>query len=97
MKRSETSPKELAKALKISLPSSYKIISGANFPTIEKLILISEIFGVSLDDLIKKDLSQAISMAKEPTPEYQKVENVNELTEAIKALTEEMRKQKGTL
>lgn len=50
--------REFAKLLSVEDPAISKYESGDNKPTIESLINISEFFGVTVDDLLKKDLSK---------------------------------------
>lgn len=50
--------KEFASILGVEDPAVSKYESGDNKPTIESLVNISEFFGVSVDDLLKKDLSK---------------------------------------
>jgi len=51
------SQEDLAEALQVSRQSIYKWESGQSLPEVEKLILISELLGCSLDDLVKRDVN----------------------------------------
>lgn len=57
-KSSRITQKELARLLGVEDPAVSKYESGDNKPTIEGLVNISEFFGVTVDDLLKKDLSK---------------------------------------
>ena len=56
-KRSALSQEELAAQLDVSRQAISKWESGTAIPESEKLIAISEFFGISLDDLLKDDRS----------------------------------------
>lgn len=49
---------EMCRLLKISQPALANYENGARIPTVEGLLNISEFFGVTVDDLLKKDLSK---------------------------------------
>lgn len=49
---------DMAKLMKVQHPAISRYESGAIKPTIEGLINLSEFFGVTVDDLLKKDLEK---------------------------------------
>lgn len=49
---------DMCRLLKISQPALANYENGARIPSIEGLLNISEFFGVTVDDLLKKDLSK---------------------------------------
>ncbi len=55
------SQEELADKLNVSRQSVSKWESGISFPEIEKLIAISELFDVSIDNLLKKTTTEAFT------------------------------------
>lgn len=57
-KSNRITQKELARLLGVEDPAVSKYESGDNKPTVEGLLNISEFFGVTVDDLLKKDLSK---------------------------------------
>ena len=58
---------ELAKELNVSHQAVYKWESGRGYPDIQNLIRISDLFGVTVDDLIRNDkkLQDQISIKEE--------------------------------
>lgn len=59
-KSNRITQKELARLLGVEDPAVSKYESGDNKPTVEGLLNISEFFGVTVDDLLKKDLSKEV-------------------------------------
>lgn len=53
---------DMCRLLKISQPALANYENGTRVPTIEALVNISEFFGVTVDDLLKKDLSKEEQM-----------------------------------
>lgn len=51
---------DMAELLKVSKSNMSKYESGAVEPGLELLIRISELFGVAIDDLLKRDLSKEV-------------------------------------
>ena len=72
----EMSQLELAEALGVSRQSISKWETDASVPELEKLIKLSELFGISLDELVKDGINTAESAEPaappepEPTPQY---------------------------
>ena len=85
---------QLAKLLKITPQSVSRYLSGDSFPSIENLVLMSEIFKISIDDMIKKDLRDGV-VALEPTPEYEKVQNVDKLIRVFEDFTQQLKEIKS--
>lgn len=54
-KEKKMSQEQLADALNLSRQAISKWESGQNYPDIENLILLSDILGVTVDDLVKDD------------------------------------------
>lgn len=50
---------DLAEKLNVSRQSVSKWETGASVPELDKLLLLSEVFGLSLDQLVKGDASAA--------------------------------------
>lgn len=57
-KRKGYTQRELSEMLKVDNPAVSKYESGAIRPTIEGLLNLSELFDVTVDDLLKKDLEK---------------------------------------
>ena len=52
--------KDIAKALGVSNAMISKYANAEKLPSVEKLILISKMLGVSIDALLTKDLSEKV-------------------------------------
>lgn len=52
--------KDVAKALNVSNAMISKYANGEKLPSVERLILISKLFGISIDALLTKDLSAKV-------------------------------------
>ena len=72
----EMSQGDLADALEVSRQSISKWETNGSVPELDKLVKLSEIFGVSLDELItgKEQEKKAETVAEQPTPADAKVE-----------------------
>lgn len=55
-KQHNMSQEKLAEALNLSRQAISKWESGQNYPDIENLILLSELFGVTIDELVKDNV-----------------------------------------
>jgi transcriptional regulator with XRE-family HTH domain len=62
--------KQLGKTVGASLARISNYEKGISDPSIELLNHFSEIFNVTIDELINKDLSRSNTMAAEPEPDY---------------------------
>ena len=68
-KKSGLSQEQLAEQLNVSRQAISKWESGSAFPESEKLIIISNYFGVSVDYLLKDDVGDEV---KTPSAEFRK-------------------------
>lgn len=84
------SQSDLARRLGIKPQNVSKYLTGDNFPSIDILRKISDVLNITIDDLIKKDLSDPSFQVK-PAAEYEKVENVAKLIEAFENFTNELK------
>lgn len=71
---------DLAKKLQVKQAAISAYETGRNEPTIETLIKLADLFGVTIDDLIRKDLSALPEDALAAAP-------------ALPALVEELRRE----
>ncbi len=62
-KQKHWSQEELAEKLNVSRQAVSKWENASSIPDLDKIILLSEIFGVSLDDLIKEDTEEVLSFS----------------------------------
>ena len=58
-KQKHWSQEELAEKLNVSRQAVSKWENASSIPDLDKIILLSEFFGVSLDDLIKEDIEES--------------------------------------
>lgn len=55
-KKANLSVKDIQKVFKFETPQAiYKWIHGRNLPTVDNLIILAEIFGVTVDDILSVD------------------------------------------
>lgn len=59
-KRADMTQEQLAEALEVTRQSVSKWESGAGFPELEKLLRLSELFGVDLDTLLKGSAEESV-------------------------------------
>lgn len=48
---------ELAEQMGVSQPTVWEWVHGESIPTVERLIKISKITGISIDDLVKQEVA----------------------------------------
>ncbi|MDD6233278.1 MAG: helix-turn-helix transcriptional regulator, partial [Frisingicoccus sp.] len=76
------SQEELASRLNISRQSVSKWESTASIPELDKIIKLSEIFGVSTDYLLKEEIEEfPVTFYSEHEPENESVQNENHMEE----------------
>lgn len=86
----QTSQSDLARRLGIKPQSISKYLSGDNFPSIDVLILMAEVFDTTLDSLVRHDLSDP-NFKLIAASDYKKVENVDKLIEVFEGFTKELK------
>lgn len=84
-KRAGVTQNDLADKLGVTPTQISKYGSGKSSPPVEKIILISEIFDVNIEDLILKDLSQEAGRPAEKAPQSKEEEEemVNTLNKLL--------------
>ena len=93
--KKQMSQSELAKKLGVTSQSISRYTTGVSYPTLDTLMLLKEIFGYSLDELVTVDLALTTPLVREPLKEYEKTQNVDKLIQAISELTEAMKEKQG--
>lgn len=54
---SKMTQSELAEQMGVSQPTVWEWVHGDSLPTVERLIKISKITGISIDDLVKEEVA----------------------------------------
>ena len=85
---------ELANRLGVKPQAISRYVSGKIFPSMESLVLMCEIFGYTMDDLIRTDLSDPEFVIKGPVEDYQKTENVEKLISTFETMITQLREIK---
>lgn len=67
-KRDKITQEELADKLGVSRQSVSKWETGEAYPETDKLITLCDLFGVSLDELMRTDLMATVNISEEPKP-----------------------------
>ncbi|HBN12277.1 MAG TPA: hypothetical protein DD415_01530 [Clostridiales bacterium] len=67
-KRDKITQEELADRLGVSRQSVSKWETGEAYPETDKLITLCDLFGVSLDELMRTDLTATVNISEEPKP-----------------------------